>query len=62
MKSEKYKTVMPNVKGLPMMDAVALLENMGLTVEVKGNGKVKKQSVEQGQKVNKDKKIVLELS
>ncbi|MEM9647708.1 MAG: penicillin-binding protein [Bacteroidota bacterium] len=52
----------PNVKGMCGMDAVSLLENMGLSVEVRGNGKVKKQSVNQGTDINQVKKIVLELS
>ena len=44
------------------MDAVAILENMGLKVEVRGNGKVRKQSVAQGTDLKKVDKIVLELS
>ena len=52
----------PNVKGMSGMDAVAMLENLGLDVEVVGNGKVKKQSISQGTDLTKVKKIVLELS
>ena len=52
----------PNVKGMCGMDAVSLLENLGLEVEVIGNGKVKKQSVNQGTEIGQVKKIVLELS
>ena len=44
------------------MDAISLLENLGLQVEVKGNGKVKNQSVDQGTALGQVKKIVLELS
>ena len=44
------------------MDAVALLENMGIEVQLIGNGKVKKQSIAQGTSLSKIKKIVLELS
>ncbi|MEM0931216.1 MAG: penicillin-binding protein [Bacteroidota bacterium] len=58
---KKYKTV-PNVKGMCGMDAISLLENLGLQVEVKGNGKVKNQSVDQGTALGQVKKIVLELS
>ncbi|NJB70802.1 cell division protein FtsI (penicillin-binding protein 3) [Saonia flava] len=58
---KKYST-MPNVKGMSGMDAVSILENLGLKVEVKGNGKVKEQSISQGTDLNKVKKIVLELS
>jgi cell division protein FtsI (penicillin-binding protein 3) len=38
------------------------LENLGIIVEVKGNGKVKKQSVSKGTDLKKVDKIVLELS
>ncbi|MGB5821886.1 MAG: penicillin-binding protein [Saonia sp.] len=58
---KKHKKV-PNVKGMSGMDAVSLLENLGLQVEVKGNGKVKKQSISQGTDLNKVEKIILELS
>ena len=27
--AQKYKTVMPDVTGMPLMDAMVLLENMG---------------------------------
>lgn len=52
----------PSVIGMSGMDAIALLENLGLNVEVKGNGRVKKQSVRKGEKIESNKKIVLELS
>ena len=58
---EKYEHV-PNVKGMSGMDAISILENLGLQVEVKGNGKVRKQSISQGTDLRKVKKIVLELS
>ena len=58
---KKYKKV-PNVKGMSGMDAVSILENLGIQVEVRGNGKVKKQSVSKGTDINKVRKIVLELS
>jgi cell division protein FtsI (penicillin-binding protein 3) len=58
---KKYNTV-PNVKGMSGMDAVSLLENLGIEVEVHGNGKVKKQSIDQGTDIKQVKKIVLELS
>ncbi|MEP3383824.1 MAG: penicillin-binding transpeptidase domain-containing protein, partial [Flavobacteriaceae bacterium] len=59
---QKKHTKVPNVKGMSGMDAVSLLENLGLQVEVKGNGKVKKQSIEHGVDINQVRKIVLELS
>lgn len=61
-KSIKYKTIIPNVVGMPAMDAIPLLENLGLRVEIKGNGKVTKQSLEAGLKIGAEKRIVLELS
>src|SRR5690606_35375574 len=59
--NQKYEQV-PNVEGMSGMDAIAILENLGITVEVKGNGKVKKQSVSKGTDLKKVDKIVLELS
>ncbi|WP_136466236.1 penicillin-binding protein [Flagellimonas onchidii] len=61
-KAQKQYIQVPNVKGMCGMDAVSLLENLGLQVEVRGNGKVKKQSVDQGTNLNQVRKIVLELS
>lgn len=61
-KAQKYKTIMPNVKGMPAMDVISLLENMGLKVEIKGSGRVQKQSIEPGKKVENNQTIKLELS
>ncbi|HLV15674.1 MAG TPA: penicillin-binding protein [Xanthomarina sp.] len=60
--AQTYKTIMPNVVGLPLMDAIALLENMGLKVQTQGMGVVKKQSLLQGIKVNKNQRIIIEAS
>lgn len=60
--AEKYKTIMPNLKGMPAMDAIALLENMGLNVKIIGQGMVTKQSIERGQKVEPNTTVVLESS
>ncbi|MCL9804729.1 transpeptidase family protein [Flavobacterium amniphilum] len=54
--------VIPNVKGMPGMDAVALLENLNMKVKVIGFGKVKKQSILPGQPLIKNNTIILELS
>jgi cell division protein FtsI (penicillin-binding protein 3) len=54
--------IMPDVRGMYVMDALPLLENLGLDVKVKGVGKVKKQSITAGQKIERNQKIVLELS
>ena len=31
--AQKYKTIMPNVEGMPAMDAITLLENIGMKVK-----------------------------
>ncbi len=60
--AQKNYAAIPNVKGMSGMDAVSLLENLGLKVKVSGNGKVKAQSLPEGEKLIKGKQIVLELS
>ncbi|MFY0629905.1 MAG: transpeptidase family protein [Flavobacteriaceae bacterium] len=52
----------PNVKGMPAMDAIAILENFGLKVKVEGVGKVKKQSIRKGTPIKKGATIILNLS
>ncbi|MBL4605345.1 MAG: transpeptidase family protein [Flavobacteriaceae bacterium] len=52
----------PNVKGMPAMDAISLLENFGLKVKVEGVGKVKKQSIKKGTPIRKGATIILNLS
>ncbi|MCT4699837.1 penicillin-binding protein [Tenacibaculum haliotis] len=61
-KLRKYKTIMPKVLGMSGMDAVALLENMGLKVEFSGMGKVTEQSINKGLKVAKGATVYLKLS
>ncbi len=60
--SQKYVTIMPNVSGMPVMDAISLLENMGLSVTCKGNGKITEQSIKAGEKVKPKNKITLKAS
>jgi cell division protein FtsI (penicillin-binding protein 3) len=43
----------PNVKGMPAMDAIALLENLDIKVKVIGMGKVKSQSLQAGENIVK---------
>ena len=63
MIARTYKTIMPDVNGLPAMDAITLLENMGLKVKLVGNsGKVVSQSIMRGTKVKKNQTVVLQLS
>lgn len=52
---------MPNVVGLPAMDAIAMLNNMELKVELRGTGKVKRQSIKAKEKIQAGTKVVLEL-
>ncbi|ARV10167.1 penicillin-binding protein [Winogradskyella sp. PC-19] len=62
--SNKYKTIMPNLVGLPAMDAVAFLENMEVKVKVKvnGSGVVTSQSISKDIKLKFNQTIVLEAS
>jgi cell division protein FtsI (penicillin-binding protein 3) len=61
-KAQKKFKAIPNVRGMAGMDAVALLENLGLKVKAIGIGKVKKQSLQAGENINKNATIILELS
>lgn len=58
---QKPQQFVPNVKGMPAMDAIALLENLGVKVNAVGMGKVKTQSLEAGQDIIKNTTITLEL-
>jgi cell division protein FtsI (penicillin-binding protein 3) len=60
--AQKYKTIMPNLKGMSAMDAIAILENMGLKVQTLGSGTVSKQSVKSGQKIKIQSLITLTLT
>lgn len=46
----KVKGVVPDVKGLPVREAIALLESMGLNARFKGTGYVASQSIAPGTK------------
>lgn len=61
-KINSEKKVVPNLKGMAGMDAVALLENLKIKVKIIGTGKVKKQSIQPGESLEKVKTITLELS
>uniref|UniRef100_UPI00404B6D3E penicillin-binding protein n=1 Tax=Flavobacterium sp. TaxID=239 RepID=UPI00404B6D3E len=61
-KAQGEAIYIPNVKGMAAMDAVALLENLGLRVSLKGMGNVKEQSLKAGEKINKNQVITLNLS
>jgi cell division protein FtsI (penicillin-binding protein 3) len=57
-----FNGMVPNVIGMGIRDAIYLLENAGLNVQLNGRGMVTKQSLEPGTKIQKGEKIVIELS
>ena len=61
-KANEAYTKVPDVKNMPGMDAVSLLENMGFRVSFIGIGKVKNQSIKAGSALKKGDVIKLELS
>lgn len=60
--SRATDTIMPNVVGMPVMDAISLLENLGLEVEIEGVGEVSYQSIKPGEKIKGKPKVALSLS
>jgi cell division protein FtsI (penicillin-binding protein 3) len=54
-------TIVPDLTGMCISDAVALLENAGLTVEISGFGVVVSQSIEKGERIIKGNTIKLKL-
>lgn len=59
---QKADKIIPDVTGMAGMDAVSLLENLGLKVQVVGNGSVTKQSIKSGESLKKGEQITLNLS
>jgi len=59
---DKYKTIMPDVRGLQAKDALYVLENLGLKVKLIGRGMVKQQSIPRGTKIKKNQNVELRLS
>ncbi len=57
--ARKQTKKMPNLKNMTGMDAIAILENLGMKVQFKGTGKVKSQSVKAGENLNKN--VIIEL-
>lgn len=51
----------PRVTGMSAMEAIAMLENMGMRVAFRGAGNVKRQSIRPGSSFRKGQKIVLDL-
>jgi cell division protein FtsI (penicillin-binding protein 3) len=55
-------TTMPNITGMKLQDALWLCEKKGLVVSCVGRGKVVKQSIVQGQYIQKGQQIQIELN
>ncbi|KAB1069193.1 transpeptidase family protein [Tamlana haliotis] len=62
--AQTYKTIMPNLIGMPVMDAVVLLENMqvDVRVELEGNGVVEGQSIAKNTKLKQNQTVILKAS
>jgi cell division protein FtsI (penicillin-binding protein 3) len=58
---ENEKLIMPDVTGMPAMDAVSLLENLGLKVNFNGTGRVRAQSISAGQKIKTNQQVNLNI-
>jgi len=61
LENEIVTNQVPNVIGMTLRDALPLLENHGLVVAFKGNGRITKQSLPVGTEVKNGAKIVLYL-
>jgi cell division protein FtsI (penicillin-binding protein 3) len=59
--SVNTNSLMPDVVGMGLRDALYLLENRGLRVQHVGKGKVRFQSISKGSKIYKGNIVVLEL-
>ncbi len=55
-------STIPDVRGMGLKDALYVLENNGLTVQINGKGKVVGQSINAGTPVSKGQSIVLYLN
>ncbi len=62
--NEKFvdKKLMPDVKGMGLKDALAILEERNIKVVARGIGKVKQQSIEPGRMITKNETLTLELN
>ena len=56
------KDKMPDVRGMGIKDALALLEQMGLKVMINGKGSVTRQSIQPGSSFQKGCTVILDLS
>jgi len=55
------KNVVPDLTGMGAKDAVFILENMGLNVQVQGRGKVVSQNMKQGTFAKKGCSVMINL-
>jgi cell division protein FtsI (penicillin-binding protein 3) len=55
-------SVVPDVRGMGLKDAMYILENRGVRVRVNGRGQVKFQSIPAGQRIQDNMEILLELT
>ena len=58
---EIIENLVPNVVGMGLKDAIYLLERNGLKTAARGRGRVRKQSIRPGVRINKGDKVYLEL-
>lgn len=56
---QEHIDTMPNLRGMPLMDALSVLENLDLKVQFVGEGKVVRQSIKKGQKIKKNQNVKL---
>jgi cell division protein FtsI (penicillin-binding protein 3) len=54
--------LMPDLVSMGLKDALYIIENMGLQVEVRGRGSVRHQSISPGTRISKGQRIILEMS
>ena len=60
--SVKSKDVVPDVTGLPELEALERIKKSGLKIKIKGSGSVKSQSLKPGSLIHNKQQIILELS
>ena len=60
--AELNKGLMPNIKGMELMDVLYVLENFNLRVEYVGYGKVRYQSIKEGVDINNQDTLKIKLS
>jgi len=56
---QEEKNTMPNVVGLSAMDALPLLENIGIKTQLDGSGVIARQSIVAGEKINENSIVKL---